>query len=125
VALEAGEYGAMGLPVVHFEIHGDDPERIAAFYSTVFEWKVNADNPMHYSLVDTDADGEGIGGGICSSAMAPAVLIYVQVDDPQAYLDKAEAAGGQTILPVTEIPGAVTMAILEDPAGNRIGLVKR
>ena len=114
----------MGQPVVHFEIHGDDSGTTAAFYAAVFEWSVNADNPMNYGLVDTNAEGQGIGGGICASDMAPAVVIYIQVDDPQLYLDKVEAAGGQTILPVTEIPGAVTMAIFEDPSGNRIGLVK-
>ncbi|MGH6619120.1 MAG: VOC family protein [Alphaproteobacteria bacterium] len=114
----------MGLPVVHFEIHGEDSKAISAFYSSVFEWTINANNPLNYGLVDTDAEGKGIGGGICHSNMAPAVLIYIQVDDPQLYLDKVEAAGGQTVLPVTEIPGAVTMAIFEDPAGNRIGLVK-
>ncbi|MEM9683725.1 MAG: VOC family protein [Pseudomonadota bacterium] len=114
----------MGQPVVHFEIHGDDSVGITEFYSSVFEWTVNADNPMKYGLVDTDAEGHGIGGGICASDMAPAVMIYIQVDDPQNYLDKVEEAGGQTVVPVTEIPGAVTMAIFEDPAGNRIGLVK-
>lgn len=114
----------MGLPVVHFEIHGGNSEEITEFYTSVFAWKVNADNPLNYGLVDTDADGHGIAGGICASEMAPAVLIYIQVEDPQATLDNVEAAGGTTILPVTEIPGAVTMAIFEDPAGNKIGLVK-
>jgi uncharacterized protein len=114
----------MGSPVVHFEIHGDDSAAISDFYSLVFDWHINADNPMNYGLVDTDADGSGIGGGVCASDMAPAVLIYVQVDDPQAHLDRIEAAGGRTVLPVTDIPGAVTMAIFEDPAGNKIGLVK-
>jgi hypothetical protein len=114
----------MGMPVVHFEIHGDDSEEISAFYASVFEWTVNADNPINYGLVDTNAEGHGIAGGILSSEMAPAVMIYIQVDDPEAYLEKVEAAGGQTVLPVTEIPGAVTMAIFEDPAGNRIGLLK-
>jgi predicted enzyme related to lactoylglutathione lyase len=85
----------MGLPVVHFEIHGEDSKAISTFYSAVFEWSINADNPLNYGLVDTDAEGRGIGGGICASDMAPAVLIYIQVDDPQAYLDKVEAAGGR------------------------------
>jgi predicted enzyme related to lactoylglutathione lyase len=114
----------MGQPVVHFEIHGDDSGNITSFYSSVFEWTVNANNPLNYGLVETNEDGKGISGGICASDMAPSVVIYIQVDDPQAYLDKVEAAGGQTVVPVTEIPGAVTMAIFEDPAGNRIGLVK-
>ena len=114
----------MGQPVVHFEIHGGESDDIETFYKDVFDWKVNSDNPMNYGLVDTDADGHGIAGGLCQSDMAPAVLVYVQVDDPQAYLDKVTAAGGTTLLPPTEIPGDVTMAIFEDPAGNKIGLLK-
>ena len=78
----------MGLPVVHFEIHGEDSKAISAFYSSVFEWTINANNPLNYGLVDTDAEGMGIGGGICHSNLAPGVLIYFQVDDPQLYLDK-------------------------------------
>ena len=114
----------MGMPVVHFEIHGEDSDAIAEFYATIFEWTINANNPINYGLVDTNAEGHGIAGGILSSDMAPAVMIYIQVDDPQAYLDRIEAAGGQIVLPVTEIPGSITMAIFEDPAGNRIGLLK-
>lgn len=54
----------MGSPVVHFEIHGGDSAAISDFYSSVFDWHINADNPMNYGLVDTDADGSGIAGGV-------------------------------------------------------------
>jgi predicted enzyme related to lactoylglutathione lyase len=42
----------------------------------------------------------------------------VAVDDPQATLDAIEAASGRTVMPVTEIPGMVTLAQFQDPAGN-------
>lgn len=114
----------MGQPVVHFEIHGQDQERLAGFYSEIFGWHVNADNPHSYGMVDTHAGGRGIAGGMTTSDMAPRVLIYVEVEDPQATLDAVGAAGGKVVMPVTEIPGAVTMAIFTDPEGNTIGLVK-
>ena len=46
------------------------------------------------------------------------------VDDPQATLDAIEAAGGRTVMPVTEIPGMVTLAQFQDPAGNMVGIIK-
>ena len=67
----------------------------------------------------------GISGGLAQSEMAPAVLVYVGADDLQATLDKVGNVGGKTVMPVAEIEGVgVTIAIFEDPAGNKVGLVK-
>ena len=58
----------MGQPVVHFEIMGTDADKLHSFYSDLFDWKINAENPMSYGIVDREgnvnADGVGIGGGI-------------------------------------------------------------
>ena len=54
----------MPQPVVHFEISAKDRAKITDFYSQLFGWQVNADNPMNYGLASTK-DGElGIDGGI-------------------------------------------------------------
>ena len=112
-------------PVVHFELVTRDGAAAQAFYSDVFGWKVDANNPMKYGMVDTGGD-EGIGGGISSPEEGGEEFItfYIQVDDPQAYLEKIEKSGGRTLIPVTEIPNMVTFAQFEDPQGNRVGLVK-
>jgi uncharacterized protein len=39
----------MGQPVVHFEVMGRDMRRLSGYYSELFGWQVNADNPMNYS----------------------------------------------------------------------------
>jgi len=36
----------------------------------------------------------------------------------------AERRGGKTVMPPTEIPGYVTLAMFTDPAGNVTGLIK-
>ena len=59
----------MGDPIVHFEIHGNDDGQ-NDFYAAVFGWKIDADNPMNYGMVDTDS-GEGIAGGLTKSDTAP------------------------------------------------------
>ena len=110
-------------PVVHFEIMAKDGARAETFYSELFGWKIDSNNPMNYGIVDNA--GEGINGGVGSTPDGQAfVTFYVQVDDLQAYLDKAVKLDGKVLVPVTEIPNMVTLAQFEDPDGNRIGLVK-
>lgn len=51
------------------------------------------------------------------------MTFYIEVDDIEGYLDRAVAAGAEVIVPVTSIPGAVTMALFADPAGAVVGIV--
>ncbi len=75
-------------------------------------------------MVDTHAEG-GINGGIAPANDGTSrATFYAQVDDLQAYLDKAERLGGKTVLPPTEIPDMVTLAMFTDPEGNMMGLIK-
>ena len=116
----------MGNPVVHFEISCKEAEAGQGFYRDLFGWKINSDNPWNYGLVDTESE-TGIGGGVTGvdPAMSqPGVMIYVEVEDLQATLDKAESLGGKTAMPIMEIPGMVTLAHFSDPDGNVIGIVK-
>lgn len=68
----------------------------------------------------------GINGGIGQTEddMPPFVTFYVQVEEPQSYLDKAVSLGGRVITPVTEIPNMVTFDLFSDPEGNLVGIVK-
>ena len=111
-------------PVVHWEIMVKDAERQQQFFRDLFDWHVNADNPMNYGLVDSHTEA-GINGGIASDPDGSTrTTIYVEVDDLQAYLDKAESLGGKTVMPPTEIPDMVTFALFTDPEGTVVGLVK-
>jgi predicted enzyme related to lactoylglutathione lyase len=111
-------------PVVHFEIQAKDPKKVQEFYQKLFDWHIDDNNPMNYGMVDTHAEG-GINGGIGESPEGVnRVTFYTQVNDLQAYLDKAEQLGGKTVMPPTEIPNVVTLAMFADPEGNIIGMVK-
>lgn len=111
-------------PVVHFEITGSDGAALQGFYRDLFGWKVDVDNEWQYGMVETGGEG-GINGGIAGTRNGDAnrVTIYASVDDPQAYLDKAEGLGATTLMPVTDM-GDVVIAMFRDPAGNVTGLVK-
>ena len=112
----------MGNPVVHFEIMGGDGEKLKSFYSDLFGWKIDSNNPQNYGMVDTQAEGS-INGGVGDGENFSGTRVYIAVPDLQETLDKVEAAGGKTLLPPQELP-MVTLAIFEDPAGNQVGLVK-
>ena len=113
----------MANQVSWFEIRGKDGAKLQEFYGDLFGWKIDANNPLSYGMVE-GSDG-GIGGGIGQSQDGGSHLtFYVTVDDLQGYLDKAEQSGGRTVVPVTEIPNMVTFAQFADPEGNVVGIVK-
>ncbi|MBI3744219.1 MAG: glyoxalase [Chloroflexi bacterium] len=113
----------MGKKVVHFEILGKDGKKLQNFYSKLFDWKVDANNPMNYGIV-TPADA-GIGGGIAAGMDGTSqVTVYVEVEDLPRYLKKAESLGSKTIMPPMDVPGGPTIAMFADPEGHAIGLIK-
>jgi predicted enzyme related to lactoylglutathione lyase len=116
----------MANPVRWFEIGAKDQGRAQAFYSELFGWKVDTNNPMKYAMIDTGTK-DGIQGGIAPNTAQqphPGVTFYVEVVDPKATLARAEKLGAKVVLPVTEVPGGPTLALFADAEGHVIGLVK-
>jgi uncharacterized protein len=119
----------MGQPVVHFEIVGDNAEKLQSFYADLFDWNVNADNPMKYGIVDRkenlNAEGIGIGGGISGGSELPNhVTVYVEVSDVEAALAKAESLGGERRMGPEEVTEGVEIGLFTDPDGLLIGVIK-
>jgi predicted enzyme related to lactoylglutathione lyase len=115
----------MANPVTWFEIIGTDPIKLQKFYADTFGWKLSPPVPEmgNYSMLQPE--GHGIGGGIGGNMGGPGrVSVYVEVDDPQAYLDKVTRNGGQMVMPVTQITPDTTIAMFTDPEGHIIGLLK-
>jgi hypothetical protein len=119
----------MGQPVVHFEVIGKDAERLQSYYSELFGWEIDADNPMRYGLVqregNVNADGIGIGGGV---GVGPEghpghVTFYVEVPDVEAALTKAERLGGSRMMGPQAMEG-VEIGLFNDPEGHLIGVVR-
>ena len=73
-------------------------------------------------MVENDAD-HGIAGAVGGGDEEARVTIYIEVDDPAAYLARVVGAGGELVQDVIVIPGAVTMAKFRDPEGNVVGIV--
>jgi hypothetical protein len=121
----------MGQPVVHFEVIGKDGEKLRSYYSELFGWSIDADNPMNYGIVsrdgNTNPDGAGIGGGVGQGpdGYDGHVTFYVEVPDVEEALAKAESLGGRRIMgPEAIMDGAITLGQFADPEGHTIGLVQ-
>jgi predicted enzyme related to lactoylglutathione lyase len=130
-AASAARKGAsMGQPVVHFEIIGKDGDKLHSYYSELFDWKIDADNPMGYGVVqrdgNTNADGAGIGGGIGKGPEGydGHVTFYVEVPDVEAGLAKAESLGGTRTMGPEKVMEGVEIGLFTDPEGHVVGLVK-
>lgn len=120
----------MANPVTWFEIIGTDAIKLQKFYSDVFNWNLTPPVPElgNYSMLDDNNKGSGIGGGIGQGGDedggGPRVTIYIEVDDPQAYLEKVTQAGGKTLMPTTKVTEGVTIAMFADPEGHVMGLLQ-
>jgi predicted enzyme related to lactoylglutathione lyase len=125
----------MGAPVVHFEIIGKDFGKLSSFYSGLFDWQLDSNNPVGYGVVaredNLNPEGIGIGGGIMSTAGHPEmegydghVTFYVEVPDVEAGLKKAEQLGGKRMMGPDEVPGGPVIGQFLDPEGHLVGLVQ-
>lgn len=111
-------------PIVHIEFPADDPAAAARFYGELFGWKVSGMPDFDYYLFDA---APGPGGGFPrldeqQGIKAGDVVVYIDTDDIEASLAKAEALGGKTLVKKTEIPGQGWFAFFRDPTGNRVGV---
>lgn len=115
---------------IHFEIHAADLDRMQAFYETVLGWSFNPVRP-DYRLIETGG-GEGIDGALLQrrgpavedGAAVNAWMCTVDVDDVDAYLQRAIDAGGALALPKMTIPGVGALAYAKDPDGNVFGMLQ-
>ncbi len=120
----------MGQPVVHFEVVGKDGEKLQRYYTELFGWEIQADNPMKYGMVaregNTGSDGVGIGGGVGQGpdGYEGHVTFYVEVPNVEEALQKAESLGGKRVMGPEDIMGMVVLGQFTDPEGHLVGVVK-
>ena len=113
----------MGNPVTQFQILAKKPDEMAAFLAALFDWKVDADNPMGYRRIDTGAS-EGIQGGIWPAPpQAPDfVQLFVTVADVKDAVARAQRLGAKTLIPPSVLPEGDEMAVMMGPSGMSFGL---
>lgn len=115
----------MANPVVHWEISTKDAAGLQGFFEKMFDWDVKEMSEMNYRMVEGDGEN-AIGGGFfqAEGEIPQYSCVYVQVDDVQAYLDKAESNGGKALMGPQEVPNAGTLGHIMTPQGDMVGLWK-
>jgi predicted enzyme related to lactoylglutathione lyase len=117
----------MTKPIVGcFAITGKDGPRFQRFHTKLFDWSINdAGDGSGYGLVEAGEQGIAGGIGAAQDGGDGGVAFYVEVDEPAAYLEKAEELGGKTVVPPTELPDfGLPFAFFADPEGHLVGLSK-
>jgi predicted enzyme related to lactoylglutathione lyase len=115
----------VGRPVVQFQILSKNPDRTAEFYTSLFDWKVNSDNPLGYRRLNTNSD-HGIQGGIWPSPPEghSFVQLFVEVDDLAANVKRATEIGATVVIPPQQLPEGDRMAVLVDPEGIPFAMIQ-
>jgi predicted enzyme related to lactoylglutathione lyase len=108
----------MGQPVTHWQIVTPRPDELASFYSKLFGWKVDANNPLGYRMIAT-GDARGIDGGIWPAPPEAQgfVQLHIEVADLTQSVEKAKAMGAGVIVPPQTLPKGEKMAVMRDPSG--------
>jgi predicted enzyme related to lactoylglutathione lyase len=122
--------------VVHFEIYARDAEKLAKFYSSLFDWTIEVMPGMDYhyvKTVDTDAEGMptqpgSINGGLIVRPAGfddPGWINYVNVESLDPAVKRAQDLGATVMKPRAPVPGMGWFAMLVDPQGNSFALWER
>lgn len=115
----------MGRPVTAFQIVTSEPDREAEFYASLLGWSIDRDNALGHRRVSTGSS-EGIAGGIWPAPPEAGsfVQLFVEVDDVGATVERAEELGARVIIPPQHTPEGDEMAVIHDPAGIPLALIR-
>jgi uncharacterized protein len=111
----------MAAKVIHVEVTGKDGAALQRFYSDIFGWELDTNNPGGYGL---HRDGEMTAGfGPTQDGGPGLVTFYVHAEDPEGTLRKVEELGGKVIMPLTEVAPETNIALFADPEGHIVGIM--
>jgi uncharacterized protein len=108
--------------ICYLEIPANKADDAAAFYSSIFQWKVR---PRGDGNLAFDDSGSVSGTWVKESDRTPdeRTRIYIMVDSIMDTLVQIQAAGGRVLTPRKDIgPGMGAFATFADPVGNEFGL---
>lgn len=121
--------------VSHFEIYSDDPDKLADFYTKMFDWKIQPVPGMDYRIVhsgETDERGMlkspgAINGGIArrpDGFTINGAVNYSMVDSIEDSIARAASLGAKMTKGKTAVPGMGWFAMFTDPEGNNFAVFK-
>jgi predicted enzyme related to lactoylglutathione lyase len=121
--------------VSHFEFYADNPDQLAKFYTSMFDWQVTPVPSMDYRMIhtgETDAQGMlkqpgAINGGIAKRPdgfRVNGAVAYAMVDSIEQAVERAKSLGAKVTKDKTPVPGMGWFAMFLDPEGNNFAVFK-
>jgi len=105
----------MGNRLCYFEFMVGDTAKAQEFYGKVFDWKfAEYDNMPGYISIDTGTEPSGGMMKKPENIPANALGVYFYVESIDDTLAKVTEAGGQIMMPKTEIPNIGWWALFMD-----------
>lgn len=109
----------------HFEIYGDKPAELAAFYGELFGWRMEQVEGLDYWRIHSDpSDSGSVAGGVTHRPRSDPKgwLQFVNVESIDASIELAIKMGAVLVRPKTAVPRTAWVAVLADPAGNHFAI---
>lgn len=105
------------------ELQARDPDAARTFYPAVFGWRMQESDEYTEWHVDEQAIG-GMVGAQAPPEVPSHWLPYFAVANCDESVQKAQAAGGNLIVPPMDIPRVGRFAVLADPQGAAFAVIK-
>lgn len=112
------------------ELLTPDPDKAKEFFTKIAGWSFeDMDMPDGGTYYIAFVEDEHVGGIMKMPAAIPAGtpphwLSYLEVDDVDDRVQMVKAAGGQVMREPFEVPDVGRIAIIADPTGAVLGLIK-
>ena len=106
------------MPVTHFEIYAEEPEKLAEFYRRLLNWRIEKAPGVDYWRIQTAPSG--MNGGLTFPPIpGPRSWVhYVHVESLDQTVEQILQLGGTVRRPRTAVPKTAWYAVVADPEGN-------
>lgn len=113
------------------ELATNDPDACTAFYQKLLGWTTE-EMPMPqgagvytvFNAGDTPAGGMFKMEGEQFAGIPPHWMSYIHVDDVDVAVTQAQELGGSVKAPAFDVPGVGRIAVIADPSGAAVALMK-
>lgn len=110
-----------------YELNTRDTHKAKTFYSQLFDWGVKESEGGSMEYTEYQVSGKSIAGMMeitpQMGPIPPNWLPYIQVEDCDSTVAKAQGLNGNAIVPGMDIPHVGRFAILQDPQGAVFAIV--
>jgi len=114
---------------VWHDLMTEDPAAVKRFYTGLLGWEYQEAKAFDHPYTLVKANGQYVGGIVKVERPDPAKpvsqwLAYLSVPDVNAAVSKTVGSGGETVVGARDVPGIGRAAVVTDPEGAPLGLLR-